>query len=54
MKQYQQAEDILLSEIPLYSLFYWRNHHRIKPWVKNYRPKMLFLDGWKDVIIPYH
>jgi oligopeptide transport system substrate-binding protein len=51
---YEQAEDILLQEIPLLPLYYWQYNLLVKPWVRSYRPTMLFLESWKDVVIEPH
>lgn len=54
LKLYKQAEDILLEEVPLFPLHYFRHHYLLKPWVSNFRPTMLFLEFWKDVILEPH
>jgi ABC-type transport system substrate-binding protein len=54
INHYHQMEEILLEEIPLIPLFYGKFHFLVKPWIKNYRPPMGFLDYWKDVIVEPH
>ena len=51
---YNQIEERLLQEIPFFPLHYMQYHYLKKPWVHNYRPEVIFLDGWKDVIIEPH
>ena len=51
MKMYQQADGILVQEVPLLFLYYGRFHLLVKPWVKNYPPSAFKPWFWKDVII---
>jgi oligopeptide transport system substrate-binding protein len=51
LELYAQAELILVEEVPILPLSYWRMHHLVKPWVKKYPLSPMYNYFWKDVVI---
>jgi ABC-type oligopeptide transport system substrate-binding subunit len=51
MRLYEQAERILVEELPIVPTTYGRSHLLIKPWVKRYPTSALSGTFWKDVVI---
>jgi ABC-type oligopeptide transport system substrate-binding subunit/tetratricopeptide (TPR) repeat protein len=54
MKLYQQADQILIKEIPIMPLTYRRIDMLVKPWVRKYPTSASRWWFWKDVIIEPH
>ena len=54
MKMYQQADKILVEEVPLLPLIYERFHMLVKPWVKRLPTSPLRNWFWKDIILEDH
>jgi oligopeptide transport system substrate-binding protein len=57
IRQFQEAENVLINEANLIPLFYTLRHWMIKPWVKLYTPPYLLTDlfiNFKDVVIEPH
>jgi ABC-type oligopeptide transport system substrate-binding subunit/DNA-binding SARP family transcriptional activator len=54
MRMYQQADRILVEDVPVAPLWYGRFHMLVKPWVKNFRTSPLKWWSWKDVILEPH
>jgi ABC-type transport system substrate-binding protein len=51
---YRQAEEILVEEVPIVPLYYYRLHLLLKPWIRNYQPETIYYHYWKDVVIEPH
>jgi oligopeptide transport system substrate-binding protein len=54
MKLYRQAERILIDEVPILPLGYFRLHFLVKPWVRRFPTSPMKWWYWKDVIIDPH
>jgi oligopeptide transport system substrate-binding protein len=54
MRLYQQADKILVEEVPLLPLSYGRIHMLVKPWVKRLPTSPLKNWFWKDIILDEH
>jgi ABC-type oligopeptide transport system substrate-binding subunit len=54
MALYEQAERILVEEVPIFPLDYDLKHFLIKPWVRRYPRSASGGLFWKDVIIDPH
>jgi ABC-type transport system substrate-binding protein len=54
MEMYQQADRILMDEVPLLPLCYGRFHMLVKPWVKNLVTSPMKWWSWKDVVLEPH
>ncbi len=54
IRMYQQADRILVEEVPVLPLFYMRLHLLVKPWVRKYPTSPMKTWFWKDVIIEPH
>lgn len=54
MRMYQQADKILVEEVPLLPLIYERFHMLVKPWVKRLPTSPLRNWFWKDIILEEH
>jgi len=54
MRMYQQADKILIEEVPVLPLCYGCSHLLVKPWVRNLFTSPLKWWSWKDVIIEDH
>jgi ABC-type oligopeptide transport system substrate-binding subunit len=54
MRMYQQADRILIEEVPVLPLSYGCFHMLVKPWVRNLFTSPLKWWSWKDVIIEDH
>jgi oligopeptide transport system substrate-binding protein len=54
MRMYQEAEPILIQEVPIIPLCHFRSHVLVKPWVRRYPTSPMGLWFWKDVIIEPH
>ena len=48
---YQQAEEILVAQVPGFPLGYGRNHMLLKPWLKKYPVSPIRDTFFKDVVI---
>jgi ABC-type transport system substrate-binding protein len=51
MRMYQQADSILIQEVPVLPLSYGRFHMLMKPWVKKLFTSPLNWWSWKDVVL---
>jgi ABC-type transport system substrate-binding protein len=51
---YRQADRILVEEVPIMPLFYFRDHSLVKPWVRGYTFSSFQGARLKDVIIEPH
>ena len=51
---YQQADRILIEEVPILPLTYARFHVLVKPWVRRYLTPPLRWWFWKDVVLETH
>ena len=55
IKLYQQADAILVQEVPLMPVYYERYNVLVKPWVSRFPTSGIRYRGyWKDVIIEPH
>jgi ABC-type transport system substrate-binding protein/serine/threonine protein kinase/DNA-binding SARP family transcriptional activator len=54
IRMYQQADRIIVEEVPVLPLCYGRFHMLVKPWVKNLFISPLKWWSWKDIIIEPH
>ncbi len=54
MKMYQEAERILVEEVPIIPLTYPRFHVLVKPWVKKFRAVGAVRAWYKEIIIKPH
>ena len=54
MQLYEQAQQLLIDEVPVFPLIYFRNHLLIKPWITEYPLSPMRWDYWKDVVIEPH
>ena len=54
MKLYQQADKLLVEDVPLLSLFYPWFHFLVKPWVTGYPTSPIRPYFWEDTIIEPH
>ena len=54
MRMYQEADKLLVEEVPILPLGYGRFHMLVKPWVKRYPTSPVKVWFWKDVIIEPH
>ena len=54
MRMYQQADKILIEDVPVLPLSYGCFHMLVKPWVRNLFTSPLKWWSWKDVIIEDH
>ena len=51
MQLYGQAQNLLIDEVPLLPLLYFRGHLLLKPWVTEYPLSPMRWDYFKDVVI---
>lgn len=51
MQLYEQAQNILIEEVPVHPLLYHRGHLLLKPWIAEYPISPMRWDHWKDVVI---
>jgi ABC-type oligopeptide transport system substrate-binding subunit/DNA-binding SARP family transcriptional activator len=54
LKLYRQADEILVTQVPVLPLTYEREHLLIKPWVRHYPRAASRVIFWKDVILEPH
>jgi oligopeptide transport system substrate-binding protein len=54
MALYRQADEILMTHVPILPLSYEREHLLIKPWVRRYPMAANQVIFWKDVILESH
>ncbi len=54
MKLYQQADRILVEEVPVLPLTYLRFHMLVKPWVRQHTTSPLRWWFWKDIVLVPH
>jgi oligopeptide transport system substrate-binding protein len=54
MQLYGQAQNVLIDEVPLLPLLYFRNHLLLKPWIAEYPLSPMRWDYFKDVVIDDH
>jgi ABC-type oligopeptide transport system substrate-binding subunit len=55
MRLYEQAERILVEQVPITPTSYAREHRLVKPWVKRFPTSSIWADTfWKDVVIEPH
>jgi ABC-type oligopeptide transport system substrate-binding subunit len=54
MQLYEQAQNILIEEVPVHPLLYHRGHLLLKPWIAEYPISPMRWDHWKDVVIEPH
>ena len=51
---YEQAQELLTEEIPIFPLVYSRSHLLVKPWVRKFPFSPMRPTEWKDVVIEPH
>jgi ABC-type transport system substrate-binding protein len=51
---YQQADQILMEEVPLIPFLYARQHYLIKPWITRYPTSPIRPSFWEDIVIESH
>jgi oligopeptide transport system substrate-binding protein len=54
MRLYKAADRILVEEVAIMPLCYYRNHLLVKPWVRRYPTSAINLWFWKDLVIEPH
>jgi len=54
IKQYQEADRILVEETAVVPLLYGRNHLLVKPWVRKFSTSAMSWFLWKDVVVEPH
>jgi oligopeptide transport system substrate-binding protein len=54
MQLYGKAQQLLIDEVPLLPLQYFRNHLLLKPWITEYPISPMRWDYFKDVVIEPH
>jgi ABC-type oligopeptide transport system substrate-binding subunit len=55
LRLYEQAQRILLDEVPILPVTYAREHLLVKPWVKRFPTSAIWhYTFWKDVILEPH
>ena len=54
MRMYQDADKILVEDLPILPLSYGRFHMLMKPWVKKLFTTPLKWWSWKEIILEPH
>ena len=54
MQLYLRAQQLLIDEVPVFPLQYFRNHLLLKPWITEYPISPMRWDYFKDVVIEPH
>jgi oligopeptide transport system substrate-binding protein len=54
IEMYQEADRVLVEEVPIIPLTHWRLKLLVKPWVRKYPTSVIKWWSWKDVIIEPH